>query len=332
MDELLAGLRAAAESTRIRILFVLSHGEFNVSELTQILGQSQPRVSRHLKLMTEAGLITRHKEGNWVLFRLREGDLGGALSRAIVDLLPGQDAELARDLARLEEVRATRAAAAARYFSDNAAQWETLRRLHVREEDVEAAMLNLAGPQPIALHADLGTGTGSVLKSFARLASQSIGIDSSREMLAVARAQLDQAGIRHAQVRHGDIYSLPFSDASADFVTIHQVLHFLDDPARAVAEAARILKPGGRILIADFAPHDMEQLREHHAHRRLGIGTDQMMQWLQRASLVLARHDSLAPPWRKEGTGLSVSLWLAGKPAIPSSHPTTTYRTSEARP
>ena len=122
--------------------------------------------------------------------------------------------------------------------------------LHVREEDVEAAMLNLAGPQPIALHADLGTGTGSVLKSFARLASQSIGIDSSREMLAMARAQLDQAGIRHAQVRHGDIYALPFSDASADFVTIHQVLHFLDDPARAVAEAARILKPGGRILIA----------------------------------------------------------------------------------
>ena len=332
MDELLAGLRAAAESTRVRILFVLSHGEFNVSELTQILGQSQPRVSRHLKLMTEAGLITRHKEGNWVLFRLREGDLGGALSRAIVDLLPGQDAELARDLARLEEVRTTRAAAAARYFSDNAAQWETLRRLHVREEDVEAAMLNLAGLQPIALHADLGTGTGSVLKSFARLAGQSIGIDSSREMLAVARAQLDQAGIRHAQVRHGDIYALPFSDASADFVTIHQVLHFLDDPARAVAEAARILKPGGRILIADFAPHDMEHLREHHAHRRLGIGTDQMMQWLQRAGLVLTQHDSLAPPWRKEGTGLSVSLWLAGKPPTPSSHRTTTFRTSEARP
>jgi ubiquinone/menaquinone biosynthesis C-methylase UbiE/DNA-binding MarR family transcriptional regulator len=315
MDELLAGLRAAAEATRIRILFVLSHGEFNVSELTQILGQSQPRVSRHLKLMTEAGLVTRHKEGNWVLFRLRESELGGALSRAIVDLLPGHDVELARDLTRLEEVRAQRAAAAAQYFSDNAARWETLRKLHVREEDVEAAMLRLAGSAPIALHADLGTGTGSVLKSFAPLAAHSIGIDSSREMLAVARASLDQAGVRNAQVRHGDIYALPFSDAAADFITIHQVLHYLDDPGRALAEAARILQPGGRMLIVDFAPHDLEHLREHHAHRRLGIAAEHMANWLLRLGLVLAQHDMLAPPWRKEGTGLSVSLWLAQKPA-----------------
>jgi ubiquinone/menaquinone biosynthesis C-methylase UbiE len=318
MDELLAGLRAAAEATRIRILFVLSHGEFNVSELTQILGQSQPRVSRHLKLMTEAGLVTRHKEGNWVLFRLRESELGGALSRAIVDLLPGHDVELARDLTRLEEVRAQRAAAAAQYFSDNAERWETLRKLHVREEDVEAAMLRLAGSAPIALHADLGTGTGSVLKSFAPLAAHSIGIDSSREMLAVARASLDQAGVRNAQVRHGDIYALPFSDAAADFITIHQVLHYLDDPGRALAEAARILQPGGRMLIVDFAPHDLEHLREHHAHRRLGIAAEHMANWLQRLGLVLAQHDMLAPPWRKEGTGLSVSLWLAQKPAAAS--------------
>ena len=131
MEELLAGLRATAEATRIRILFILSHGEFNVSELTQILGQSQPRVSRHLKLMAEAGLVTRHKEGNWVLFRLREENRGGALSRAIVGLLPGGDPDLARDLTRLAGVRAARAEAAARYFSDNAAQWDELRTLYV---------------------------------------------------------------------------------------------------------------------------------------------------------------------------------------------------------
>lgn len=319
MDELLSGLRAAAEATRVRILFILSHGEANVSELTQILGQSQPRVSRHLKLMAEAGLISRHKEGNWVLFRLRGEDMGGALSRAIVDLLPGSDPVLAGDLARLEDIRARRAEAAAQYFRDNAARWEQLRSLHVREEDVEQAMVRLAGSTPIRLHVDLGTGTGAVLRRFANHAEQAIGIDSSRDMLAIARANLEATGIRSAQVRHGEIYALPFPDRFCDFVTIHQVLHFLEDPARALAEASRILSPGGRLLIVDFAPHDMDELRTHHAHRRLGLAAEHMAQWLQRAGLNLLQHDVLPPPWRKDGTGLTVSLWLAQAPGQPAS-------------
>lgn len=330
MDELLSGLRAAAEQTRVRILFILSHGEANVSELTQILGQSQPRVSRHLKLMAEAGLISRHKEGNWVLFRLREEGMGGALSRSIVDLLPGADIVLRGDLARLEEIRSRRAEAAARYFSDNATQWEELRTLHVREEDVEQAMLRLAGDAPIRLHVDLGTGTGAVLRSFAARAGQSIGIDSSREMLAIARVNLEAAGLRHAQVRHGEIYALPFPDSFADFITIHQVLHFLEDPGRALAEAARILQPGGRLMIVDFAPHDLEQLRTEQAHRRLGIAAEHMAQWLARAGLTLSKHDVLPPPWRKEGTGLTVSLWLAqAAPASPV-HPHPAIKLEEA--
>ncbi len=318
MEELLAGLRAAAETTRVRILFALSHGEFNVSELTQILGQSQPRVSRHLKVMTEAGLISRHKEGNWVLFRLRDSGAGGALSRAIVDLLPGGDAELARDLTRLSEVRARRAEIASKYFRDNAARWEELRSLHVREEDVEEAMLRLAGPARVRLHVDLGTGTGSVLRYFAPLAAQSIGIDQSLDMLAMARVNLVRAGLGNVQIRHGDIYALPFADAYCDFITIHQVLHYLDDPGRALNEALRILTPGGRLLIADFAPHDLEQLRDSHAHRRLGIAAEHMAAWLQRAGARLVQHDVLPPPWRKGDMGLTVSLWLAEKPAEPS--------------
>src|SRR6185295_1010034 len=209
MEELLAGLRAIAETTRLRLLFVLSHGEFNVSELTQILGQSQPRVSRHLKLMTEAGLLSRYKEGSWVLFRLREQAMGGALARAIVDLLPGADILLASDLARLEEIRHQRAEAPAAYFAKNAANWEKLRSLHVREEDVEAAMLRIAGTQAIDTYLDLGTGTGRILRLFAPHADQAIGIDASREMLAVARANLDSSRLRRTQVRHGDIYALP---------------------------------------------------------------------------------------------------------------------------
>ena len=316
MEELLAGLKAAAEATRVRILFVLSHGEFNVSELTQILGQSQPRVSRHLKLMTEAGLISRHKEGNWVLFRLREDAAGGALSRAIAGLLPARDAILARDLTRLEEIRAERGRAAAQYFALNASDWEKIRTLHVKEEDVEAAMLAMAGNQPIALHIDLGTGTGSLIRTFSGLAAQSIGIDQSRDMLAVARANLEKFGPRRAQVRQGDIYALPFSDSSCDFITIHQVLHYLDDPGRALQEASRLLQPGGRLLIADFAPHELEHLRTSHAHRRLGVGAESMAGWLQRAGVTLARHDVLPPPQHNDETGLTVSLWLAEKPNV----------------
>ncbi len=314
MDELLAGLRAAAEATRIRILFALSHGELNVSELTQILGQSQPRVSRHLKLMAEAGLLVRHKEGNWVLFRLRDQTLGGALGRAIVDLLPNGDALLSRDIARIEEIRLQRAEMASRYFSANAAHWDKIRSLHVRDDEMRDAMLRLAGPEPIRLHLDLGTGTGSVLRTFSQRASQSIGIDSSRDMLAIARAGLEQGDFRHLQVRHGDICALPFGNGFADFITIHQVLHYLDDPARALGETARVLAPGGRLLIVDFAPHELETLRTDHAHRRLGIAAEQMEIWLARCGLRLAQHVLMPPP--ESQAGLTVSLWLAAKPRV----------------
>lgn len=314
MDELLAGLRAIAETTRLRLLFVLSHGEFNVSELTQILGQSQPRISRHLKLMGEAGLLSRNKEGSWVLFRRREEGLGGALARAIVDLLPGADSLLARDIARLEDVRTRRAEAGAAYFSTNAANWERLRSLHVSEDDVEAAVARAAGQERRGVFLDLGTGTGRILKLLAPLAGQAIGIDSSREMLAIARSGLEAADLRHVQVRHGDIYALPFSNGAADLVTIHLVLHYLDDPGRAVAEAARVLKPGGRMVIVDFAPHELEHLRDQQAHRRLGIAGEAMAGWLRRARLGLVRHEVLPPPWLSGKIGLTVSLWLAERP------------------
>ncbi len=313
MDELLAGMRAIAEPTRLRLLFVLSHGEFNVSELTQILGQSQPRVSRHLKLMAEAGLLSRYKEGSWVLFRLSEHTRGAALARAIVDLLPGSDSVLVNDIARMEEIRRQRAESAAAYFSANAVNWEKLRSLHVSEADVEAAMLAMAGSGTLGNFIDLGTGTGRILSLFAARASQATGIDQSREMLIVARANLESSGLRHAQVRQGDIYALPFASASADFVTIHQVLHYLDDPARALTEASRILKPGGRLLVVDFAPHELEHLRDQHAHRRLGVAPDIMASWLKRADLRVLEEKTLPSPRGNTSAGLTVSLWLANR-------------------
>jgi ubiquinone/menaquinone biosynthesis C-methylase UbiE/DNA-binding transcriptional ArsR family regulator len=312
MEELLAGLKAVAETTRIRILFVLSHGELNVTELTYILGQSQPRVSRHLKLMAEAGLISRHKEGNWVLFRLREEGRSGALARALVDMLPGKDQLLSGDISRLEEVRRQRTEVAATYFGANAPNWAKLRSLHVNEADVEAAMLQLLGQGKFNTIVDLGTGTGRVLELLSSRATHLYGLDMSREMLAIARSNLEKQNLRHAQVRQSDIYALPFADGSADLITIHQVLHFLDEPQRALLEARRILSPTGKLLIVDFAPHDLEELRAEHAHRRLGLSSEQMAVWMARAGLSLQRHEVLPPPWLKSSKGLTVSLWLCG--------------------
>ncbi len=313
MDDILAGLRAAGEATRLRLLFVLSHGEFNVSELTQILGQSQPRISRHLKLMADAGLLSRFKEGSWVVFRLRGDGAAGRLGAMIAGVLDPADIALRGDLARLSQVLEERRARAAEYFSANAANWDALRSLHVAEADVEAAMLEMAGDGSPGLMLDLGTGTGRMLHLLGARAAHAVGIDASREMLAVARASLDRSELKSIEVRHGDIYALAHEDASADEVVIHQVLHYLDRPERAVAEAARVLKPGGRLLIADFAPHELEFLREEHQHRRLGISEVAMAGWLTAAGLELAEHRLLAPP-AADGGGLTVSIWKASKP------------------
>jgi ubiquinone/menaquinone biosynthesis C-methylase UbiE/DNA-binding transcriptional ArsR family regulator len=313
LAELVGGLRAVGETTRLRLVAVLAHGELNVSELTQVLGQSQPRISRHLKLMSDAGVLERHKEGSWVVFRIAEHGRGGELARAIVALLPGDDPVLAGDRMRLGRVLETRRRIAMAYFSANAAQWDYIRSLHVAEEEVEAAMARLIGGQPTGFHLDLGTGTGRMLELFAPLAGQAIGIDQSREMLAVARAKLDAEGLSRVQVRQGDMLALPYGDATADLVTIHQVLHYLDEPARALHEAARVLKVGGRLLIADFAPHELELLRSEHAHRRLGIAHNAMTAWLDRAGLDLVSHESLEPRGANQYRGLTVSLWLARK-------------------
>jgi len=313
METLLRGLRAIGETSRLRLLNLLAQGELNVTEITQILGQSQPRISRHLKLMCDAGLLDRYREGSWVLFRLRDIGSGAKLARAIAELLPQNSPQLRRDADQLKAVREARAEEAQRYFRANASNWHRIRALHVSEEEVEAAWRKLVGERKIGVLADLGTGTGRVLEVLAPLAEQAIGIDTSREMLAIARANLERAEVRNAQVRLGDVNQLPLPDRSADLVTIHQVLHYLDDPAKALFESSRILRQGGRLLVVDFAPHDLDFLRHEHAHRRLGIAAEHMSAWLKRAGLELVHFSTLKPPKKIGKTGLTVSLWLAVK-------------------
>jgi ubiquinone/menaquinone biosynthesis C-methylase UbiE len=313
METLLRGLRAIGETSRLRLLHLLAQGELNVTEITQILGQSQPRISRHLKLMCEAGLLDRYREGSWVLFRLKDSGPSARLARAIADLLPENAVQLRRDAELLKAVREARAEEAQRYFKANAGNWHQLRALHVSEEEVEGAWRKLVGEENIDTLVDLGTGTGRVLEVLAPQVRQAIGIDASRAMLAVARANLEKSGLRNVQVRLGDVNSLGLPDCSADLVTIHQVLHYLDDPARALSETARILKPKGRVMIVDFAPHDLDFLRVEHAHRRLGIAPDHMAGWLNRAGLELGHFSTLRPPKKTAKVGLTVSLWLAVK-------------------
>jgi ubiquinone/menaquinone biosynthesis C-methylase UbiE len=307
----LAALRAAGEATRLRILALLASAELNVKDLTQILGQSQPRISRHLKLMAEAGLITRFREGSWVFFRLAESGAEGTLASAIVASLDPSDLALARDQERAASVQRARAEAAQAYFKAHASEWDRIRNLHVAEQEVESAMDEALGQGPFSLLVDLGTGTGRILELFGPPAARALGFDLNHDMLAYARMKLERAGLAHAQVRHGDLYNVPLPDGAADAVVLHQVLHFLDDPAAAIAEAARLLKPGGKLLVVDFAPHELEFLRDRSAHRRLGFARDQLSRWLESAGLKVERFRELAPS-AAQGK-LTVSLWLGLK-------------------
>ena len=299
-------LRAAAEETRLRILALLAEGELSVSDLTDILGQSQPRISRHLKLLVEAGLVERHREGAWAFFRLAESRAG--LVDPLIAGLERGGPPLSEDRARREAVRAQRAEAAQTFFARLAPKWDELRSLHVPEATVEAAVLEALGPRPIRSLIDLGTGTGRMLGLLSPRAERATGLDSSHAMLSVARANLERAGLARVELRQGDIHAPPFARGTFDLVVVHQVLHYLDDPSRALREAARLVAPGGRLLVVDFAPHDLEFLRESQAHRRLGFAADQVSGWLAEAGLGAVAVRDLAPAERGQ---LTVTLWLA---------------------
>jgi ubiquinone/menaquinone biosynthesis C-methylase UbiE/DNA-binding transcriptional ArsR family regulator len=315
VDQLVTALKAAAEPTRLRILLLLAAGELNVKDLTRILGQSQPRISRHLKLLAEGGLVERAREGSWVYFRLTEAVTGGRLAQHIIDTVSPDDPVMTRDRQRAESVKREREQSAQTYFEGHAADWDKIRALHVAEADVEAAMMRaLGGDAPVELLVDIGTGTARILELFANHYRRGLGLDLNPAMLAYARAKLDRAGITHAQVRQADIYDLPLGDGVAGAVVIHQILHFLSDPARAVAEAARILAPGGRMLIVDFAPHDLDFLRETQAHERLGFAHATVSEWLEESGLQMVACHDLNPPKQASVDLLTVSLWVAERP------------------
>jgi ubiquinone/menaquinone biosynthesis C-methylase UbiE len=310
MEHLLGALRAVAEPTRLRLLVLCARGELTVTELTQILGQSQPRVSRHLKLLCEAGLLDRFREGSWVFYRLHDASALSGLARHLVAACGEDDPTVALDLQRLQAIKRQRADHASAYFRENAAQWDQIRSLYIDEREVEAALVDIiAGADPRDL-LDIGTGTGRMLEVLAPRVERALGIDQSREMLAAARVNLERAGLENGLVRLGDMYRLALPDNSFDAAVVHQVLHYADRPAAAIAEAARVLRPNGLLVIVDFAPHELEFLRDRHAHRRLGFADSEVAEWCRAAGL------DPAPPDRLPGEPLTVVIWTARRPLM----------------
>jgi len=313
LDKSVDILRAVGEPTRFRLLALLSKSDLTVTDLIEILGQSQPRISRHLRLLAEAGLLERYQEGAWAYYRAIDEGPGVLIVNDLLGRLDYNDSQIQRDAARLDAVRSKRAARAEAFFSSNAKEWDRLRKMHIDEAQVESAMVEMIGNRPVQNLLDMGTGTGRLLELLSDLYVKAIGVDASSDMLAVARSTIDRAGLTRAQVRQSNITMLPTQTNYFDLVTIHQVLHYLDDPKEAISEAAKALSPGGRLLVVDFAPHTRDELRTEQAHIRLGFSHEQMTGWMNDAGLDVVETRDLKPSGQKTTNAelLTVTLWLA---------------------
>ena len=304
-------LRALADPTRARLMRLVTRMELAVGELAQVLGQSQPRVSRHLRILAEAGLAERRREGSWVFVRSANG---GELSGAVARLLdegeaadPAFAAQAEADRLRLGQIRNAREARAAEYFARHAAQWDVLRSLHSADATVEAELTALLGNAPLGRLLDVGTGTGRMAELFEPSADGVVALDNSPEMLRLARARLQHLAPGRVELVQGDFAALPFADAGFDTVLFHQVLHYAQSPEVALGEAARVTRPGGRIAIVDFAPHEREELRTAHAHVRLGFADSQIRALLAAAGFVPGASEALA------GDELTVMVWTGSR-------------------
>lgn len=302
-------LQALADPTRLRILALLRRMELSVGELAFLLDQSQPRVSRHVRILADAGAVERRREGSWVFLTIAKDERTLPMF-ALVDAWADEESEklFQSDASKLDRIRADRAEAATRYFTSHAEVWDSIRSLHVAESEVEDAIGRALGDQPLGRLVDVGTGTGRMIELFGRGALQATGIDRSSEMLRLARVKLEAAGIP-SNLRQGDIYALPLDDGCADTIIIHQVLHYAHSPAAAIEEAARVLGPDGRLLIVDFAAHEREELRSTDAHIRLGFDDEAMAGWFKASGLTVDHVEHL------EGGELTVTLWRGLKAA-----------------
>jgi SAM-dependent methyltransferase len=315
VERLIQALRAAGEPTRLRILLMLEGGsELTVSEICRVLAQSQPRVSRHLKLLCDAGLLVRQAEATSAYYRHGRSPFAQQFLASLAPLA-GEDAAVTiRDQAQLAQIRANRAELAARSFERIALEEEVLRGRVVNQPAVEAVMLALTAEQPVDRLLDIGTGTGRVLELFSPHVASGTGIELSREMLNLARTQLEAKHIRNCSVRHGNAYDLDVDLGSVGLAVLHHVLHFMDEPARAIEQAARTLRANGRLLVVDFAPHHLDALRTDHGHRRLGFADGEVVRWCRDAGMASVTVTHVEGP-EPGPDSLTVTVWVATQAA-----------------
>jgi ubiquinone/menaquinone biosynthesis C-methylase UbiE len=319
MNRLLNIMRALADPTRLRIAVLIDRLELSVGEVVQILGQSQPRVSRHIRILDEAGILERRKEGSWVFLRPGAVLTDGRLAPLLAQTDLSEARAFQRDLLRLDEVRAARTEMAAAYFAAHASEWDSLRSLHVAESEVEDAIRRILHHAPMGAVLDVGTGTGRMMELFANDASRFVALDNSSEMLRLARAKLanlDAQTAAKVDIMLGDFNALPLADDMFDTVIFHQVLHYAQHPEAVIAEAARVLAPDGRLVIVDFAVHDHEELRTVHAHARLGFADEVIARAFEANGVQMVHQVAL------DGGALAVKVWMGQKKTmIVAQHP-----------
>ena len=307
LEELLRQLRAAAEPTRLRIIALCGHAELSVGDFVAILGQSQPRVSRHLKLLVDAGLLIRNKEGSRAYYRLLESDKNAQLSQVLNDLMDESDPVLVLDLSRLGIIRSERARFADNYLDEFAGEQSRLSQISADEELISQLLLQYVQQENIGELLDVGTGNGRMLLLLGSNIEKAIGIDNSREMLAIARTNLEQAELKNCQVRIGDMYRLPFAENRFGLITINSLLRYAEKPTDVLTEATRVLKPGGSIIIVDFSDHGLTELRDEYGHRWLGFSKDEMLDMLDGDTITIKSTNFFT------GEVLTVCVWKGQK-------------------
>lgn len=302
--------KGLADDTRLRIMLLLQAMELSVGELAAVLAQSQPRVSRHLKILDAAGLIERRKEGSWVFLRPALPRLASPAAKHLDAFLRRHEAlgnalvqQHTKDCTRLHAIIADREQRAANFFAEHADHWDAIRSLHIPETKVEGALEELIGDEHLGRFLDIGTGTGRMIELFFNRAKHCIGLDRSPEMLRLARAKLQHFAASNVELVLADFNALPSFNDGFQTIMLHQVLHYAQNPQTVIDEAAKVAAAGAQIVIVDFAAHSLDELRERHAHARLGFSDEQMLTMLAKAGFSQFKTLSLS------GGTLTVKIW-----------------------